>query len=225
MLELICKPVFIIRENIVNPEINSTEKELLEGIKGFMPPDEGKLLFELAQHFGKKGPVLEIGSYCGKSAVYLGRGCIASGSVLFSLDHHNGSEEQQPGQEYFDPELYDNKRGKVDTLPHFRETIEKANLTKTVIAIAADSETVARFWKTPLSLIFIDGSHAYESVKKDYLHWAPHIMRGGALAFHDIFENPEEGGQAPFLVYSEALSSDEFEFYQRTGSLRVLKKK
>ena len=137
-------------------------------IKGFLDEDEADRLFSLALSASNIGPCLEIGSYCGKSAIYLGTACKENKSILFSLDHHAGSEEQQPGQEYFDPDLLDKETGKIDTLRLFRKTIEDFNLENTVIPVIGRSEVVGRVWQTPLSLIFIDGSHSYESVLNDY---------------------------------------------------------
>jgi hypothetical protein len=141
------------------------------------------------------------------------------------VDHHTGSEEQQPGQEYFDPDLLDQETGKIDTLRLFRKTIEDFGLNSTVIPVVGRSEIVGRFWETPLSLLFIDGSHAYESALNDYEIWAKHIVPGGYLVFHDIFPNPADGGQAPYLVYKQASASGHYEVLPLFKSLGVLKKK
>ncbi|HYZ99013.1 MAG TPA: class I SAM-dependent methyltransferase, partial [Acidimicrobiales bacterium] len=94
-----------------------------EAARGFMPPDEGLALYEAAVGVAVDGPLLEVGSYCGKSAVYLGAAARERGRVLFSVDHHRGSEENQPGWEWHDPELVDERTGTLDTLPTFRHTI------------------------------------------------------------------------------------------------------
>jgi len=137
-------------------------------IKGFLDEDEARRLYDLALEASRIGPCLEIGSYCGKSAVFLGTACCESASILYSLDHHTGSEEQQPGQEYFDPELYDPETGKIDTLKFFRRALSEFGLNDTVVPIIGRSDIIGRFWNTPLGLLFIDGSHAYESVLTDY---------------------------------------------------------
>jgi len=144
---------------------------------------------------------------------------------LFSVDHHTGSEEQQPGQEYFDPELLDKETGKIDTFRLFRKTIHDFDLGNSVVPIIGRSEVVGRAWKTQLGLIFIDGSHAYESVLNDYQIWAKHILPGGYLVFHDIFPNPEQGGQAPYLVYQKAVASELYDVHPLFISLGVLKRK
>jgi hypothetical protein len=192
--------------------------------KGFMADEEAERLYELAKEAAPLGPCLEIGSYCGRSAAYLGLGCRQAGGVLFSIDHHQGSEEQQPGQEYYDPELLDPVTGKIDTFPRFIRTVRGLSLEDTVIPIVARSELVARFWRTPLSLIFIDGSHTYEAAFTDYSAWVSHLLPGGYLLIHDIFTDPADGGQAPFHIYTLALSSGLFFELPMTRTLGVLRR-
>lgn len=197
----------------------------LHDIKGFLDEEEAAHLYRMALEAGHLGPCLEIGSYCGKSAVCLGSACRENDAILFSIDHHRGSEEQQPGEEYFDPALYDFRAGRVNTLPLFLEAIAKNDLTDTVVPIACASVTAARSWRTPLSLVFIDGGHSLETATTDYKCWAKHIMPGGFLLIHDIFENPADGGQAPFEVYKLALASNLFEQHSRVKTLGVLQRK
>jgi predicted O-methyltransferase YrrM len=192
--------------------------------KGFMADAEAVRLYELAREVSGRGPCLEIGSYCGRSAAYLGIGCKEKGGILFSIDHHEGSEEQQPGQEYFDPDLLDRAAGRVDTFPTFRKTIRDLSLEETVVPIVSHSAVVARLWATPLSLVFIDGSHTFEAAFIDYSAWVSHLIPGGYLAIHDIFPDPITGGQAPRCVYGMALDSGLFEELPRTGTLGVLRR-
>ena len=201
------------------------DKIKIDKIKGFLDERESDYLYQLALKASKKGPCLEIGSYCGKSAVYIGGACKENNAVLFSLDHHRGSEEQQPGQEYFDSDLLNEQTGLIDTLPLLRHTLAVFALEDTVIPIVGRSETIGRAWQTPLSLIFIDGSHAYESVLKDYQIWSKHLMPGGYLVFHDIFPDPEKGGQAPYRVYQLAVASRQYEELPLFVSLGILKRK
>ena len=200
-------------------------QKLVEKTKGFLDPAEGNRLFDIALEASRLGPCLEIGSYCGKSAVYLGSACRQSGGVLFSIDHHRGSEEQQPGEEYFDPDLFDERSGRIDTFPHFRRTLERAELEDTVIPLVCTSLTAARSWATPLSLVFIDGGHALETAWLDYTCWSEYLLSGGYLLIHDIFEDPEKGGQAPLDVYKRALASGLFEELEMTGTLGVLRRR
>src|SRR5690606_11627020 len=196
--------------------------------KGFMPDGEGMALYETARDYGARlagtGPLLEIGTYCGKSAVYLGAAARTAGTVVVTVDHHHGSEENQAGWEYHDPSLVDPSPGRMDTLPTFRKTIASAGLEDEVVAIVGQSRTVSALWRTPLALLFIDGGHAEEHAQGDYEGWAPHVAVGGALVIHDVFPDPKDGGQAPYHVYLRALESGAFEERRVQGSLRVLER-
>jgi predicted O-methyltransferase YrrM len=198
--------------------------EVARAAKGFMPDDEGLALHDAGRDAASVGPLVEIGSYCGKSAVYLGAAARAGGSVLFSVDHHRGSEENQAGWEHHDTEVVDPATGRMDTLPFFRRTIERAGLEDTVVTVVGDSPTIATHWRTPLGLVFIDGGHALDVVLDDFEAWSPHVAPSGVLVFHDVFEDPKDGGQAPFEVWKRAVASGEFTPVSRTGSLRVLRR-
>ncbi|MEV1167823.1 class I SAM-dependent methyltransferase [Nonomuraea sp. NPDC049784] len=192
--------------------------------KGFMPANEGLALFEAACQYGKLGPIGEIGTYCGKSAIYLGAAARQAGSVVVTVDHHRGSEEIQPGWAHHDPTLVDPRFGKMDSLPTFRATIAAAGLEDEVIAVVGRSEQVAKLWHAPLGMLFIDGGHSDEPVTRDYEGWAPHVMEGGALVFHDIYPDPNDGGQAPYRIYQRAVRSGAFSEVSVEGSLRVLER-
>ena len=190
--------------------------------RGFMPPDEGTALYEAAMTVSADGPFLEVGSYCGKSAVYLGAAARLAGRVLFALDHHRGSEENQLGWEHHEPDLVDPDINKIDTLGTFRRTIHDAGLEPTVVALVGDSATVGAVWTTPLALLFIDGGHGHEPAHRDYETWVPHVAIGGTLLIHDVFPNPADGGRPPYEIYCRAIESGTFEESSATGSLRVL---
>jgi predicted O-methyltransferase YrrM len=200
------------------------DKDLLASTKGFLDEEEGRCLYEMALEAGPLGPCLEIGSYCGKSTLYLATACQKSNSILYSIDHHRGSEEQQPGEEYCDPDLLDPLTGAVDTFKVFRSTIERGGLEETVVPIVSRSEVAARLWATPLSLVFIDGGHSMEAASTDYNAWAGHILPGGFLLIHDIFTDPSEGGQAPYHIYKLALESGLFKKVKMVKTLGVLKR-
>ncbi len=197
---------------------------LVNTIKGFMDEDEAMRLFELAKQASKTGPVLEIGSYCGRSASIMGLACKKNNGILYSLDHHNGSEEQQPGEEYFDPELFDDRTGQVNTFPFFRETLKKTDLEDTIIPIVSKSIIVGKMWQTPLSMVFIDGGHSFEAAYNDFLTWSPHLLKNGFLAIHDIFLDPAKGGQAPRQVYEKAMATGEYTILEMTKTLGVLQR-
>jgi MMP 1-O-methyltransferase len=190
--------------------------------RGFMPDEEGLALHEAGSKAASVGPLLEVGTYCGKSAVYLGVAARDGSTVLFTVDHHRGSEENQPGWEHHDPEVVDPASVRMDTLPFFRRTIERAGLEDVVIAVVGDSPTIARHWGTPLGLVFVDGGHAFDVALADYEGWARHLLPDGLLVFHDVFEDPTDGGQAPFEVWKRAVA-DGFTPVATTGSLRILR--
>jgi len=204
-------------------EIKDLVPPFISEVKGFLAEDEGLRLLELASEACSLGPCLEIGSFCGKSTVYIGVACKMKGKTLFSIDHQRGSEEQQPGQPYFDSDLFDIKSGKIDSFPNFRAVIEKAGLSEIVVPMVTQSYVVAKDWATPLGLVFIDGGHSYETVMKDYECWYQHLISGGFLVFHDIFLDPAKGGQAPYEVYKLALTTSKFEELPMTRTLGVLR--
>jgi MMP 1-O-methyltransferase len=195
-----------------------------EAARGFMPPAEGLALYRAAADYARVGPIGEVGTYCGKSTIYLAAAAAEAGQKVITVDHHHGSEEIQPGWEHHDPDVVDSRTGRMDTLPFFRATIEDAGLEEHVIAIVGASAEVARLWRTPLGLLFIDGGHSEPLVVADYEGWAPRVAPGGALAFHDIYPDPADGGQAPYRVYLRALASGAFKEVSVTGSLRVLER-
>ena len=195
--------------------------------KGFMPEDEGAFLYATALEHLASGPALEVGTYCGKSAIYLGAAAREVGgpqAVVFTVDHHRGSEENQAGWEHHDASLVDPESGLMDTLPVFRRTIARAGLEDQVVAVIGKSTTVSAHWRTPLSLLFIDGGHAEEHAQNDYSGWAPWVMNGGLLVIHDVFPDPADGGQPPYHVFLRALESGAFTEVEALGSMRVLQR-
>ena len=195
-----------------------------ESVKGFLHPDEGARLFALAAAAAPLGPCLEVGSYCGKSTLYLGTACRDHGQLLFAVDHHRGSEEHQPGVAYHDPDLLDYASGRMDSFRVFRDTLARAGLEDTVVPVVARSAMAGRHWHTPLALVFIDGGHSREAALADYRTWAPRVMPGGYLAIHDVFPDPADGGQAPYEIYRLALASGLFVEAEMTRTLGVLQR-
>ena len=195
-----------------------------ESVKGFLDPAEGAALYEAALLSSKLGACLEVGTYCGKSALYIGAACRESGTILYAVDHHRGSEENQPGWEHHDPDTWNEELGAMDTLPFLRKTLFKAGLEQTVIPIVGPSKVIAQNWGTPLGFLFIDGGHAREHAQNDYRYWTRHLVPGGTLAIHDVFPNPEDGGRPPFEIYEMALGSGLYEEVKAVKSLRILRR-
>ncbi|MDY6829304.1 MAG: class I SAM-dependent methyltransferase [Pseudomonadota bacterium] len=196
----------------------------LDSVKGFLDPREGDALYQLAREHSTRGPCLEIGSYCGKSTLYLATACKETGALLYAIDHHRGSEEHQVGEAYHDPDLYDTGAKAMDSFREFRWNLRRAALEEYVVPIVAQSEAAARHWCTGLSLVFIDGGHSEAAALADYRAWAPRVMPGGILAIHDIFFDPEEGGQAPRMVYDLAIASGLFEPLPMVHTLGILRR-
>ena len=193
-------------------------------VKGFLDPIEGEALYLYAKQYVKNDPCLEIGSYCGKSSVYLGSAVKENGQKLYSIDHHKGSEEQQPGEEYFDSDLINAEGNGIDTLPFFLETIEKSKLNKFVIPIVSSSEEAYQDFTLNFDMVFIDGGHSEKAAQKDYELWSKRITKGGLLAIHDVFPNPEDGGRPPYNIYKRALESGNFKKLEMIKTLGLLKK-
>jgi MMP 1-O-methyltransferase len=196
--------------------------------RGFMPENEGDALYEaavLASRAVPGAPFVEVGSYCGRSTVWLGGAARQGNTTLFAVDHHFGSEENQPGWEWHDESLVDERTGRMDTLPFFRSTILDAGLADVVVTMVGDSPVIARHWTTPLAFLFIDGGHGVEPATLDYTLWTPHVAVGGTLAIHDVFENPADGGRPPYEnIYLPAIASGLFTDVSTTGSLRILRR-
>ena len=205
--------------------MDSDQVKVAEAVKGFLPKNEAAALYDAAIAVEVDGPLLEVGSYCGKSSVYLGYAAQSIGRVLYALDHHRGSEENQAGWEHHDPELIDKQKGVMDTLPYFRDAIFAAGLEHVVIALVGHSGVIARNWTTPLSFLFIDGGHGEEPAKADFNGWVPKVKEGGTLAIHDVFPNPKDGGRAPYeQIYLPAIESGNWNEVHVEGSLRILKR-
>jgi len=194
-----------------------------EAARGFMPADEGLALHDAALR-APHGPFLEIGTYCGKSSVYLGAAARERDTVLFTVDHHRGSEENQAGWEHHESDLVDPEIGVMDTMPVFRRTVYGAGLEDRVIAMVGDSPVIAEHWMAPIGFLFIDGGHGPIPAHADYVNWVPMVSVGGLLAIHDVFPDPADGGRPPFEIYSRALDSGAFHEVGHTGSLRVLQR-
>ncbi|MEU0739317.1 class I SAM-dependent methyltransferase [Streptomyces sp. NPDC006134] len=198
-----------------------------EAAKGFLPPHEGLALYAAAVEAGRLGlPLLEIGTYCGRSTILLADAARRAGVTALTVDHHRGSEEQQPGWDYHDPETVDPEIGLMDTLPAFRRTLHRAGLEDHVVALVGRSPQVAAVWNTPVGFVFVDGGHTDEHANADYEGWVPHLAKGGLLAIHDVFPDPQDEftGQAPYRIYLRALASGAFAEVSATDSLRVLRR-
>jgi predicted O-methyltransferase YrrM len=205
--------------------MRSEVRRLALAAKGFLSEEEGERLFAMAQRCSRLAPCVEIGSYCGKSTLFLGEGCRYGRYNLFSVDHHRGSAEQQAGEPYFDPELYDEQTQRHNSLPEYLKNLERAGLLNCVIPVFGDSVRVAKNCAgLRASLVFIDGGHSERDVQGDFDHWSRLVIPGGYVCFHDIYLNPEDGGQAPRRVWERAQASGAWTSLGIRGSLGVLRR-
>jgi MMP 1-O-methyltransferase len=209
---------------IAPQRIDPAVKRVADAAKGFLPPDEAEALWDAAWAMAPNGVILEVGTYCGKSATWLGAAAAARGGHVVTVDHHRGSEENQAGWEHHDETLVDPVIGLMDTLPFFRGTMQAAGLEDAVIAVVGQSTTVASIWNTPLAMLFIDGGHSEEHAQNDYSMWSDFVVPQGVLAIHDVFPDPADGGQAPYRIYLRAIE-DGFMEVRQVGSLRILRRR
>ncbi|WP_299571781.1 class I SAM-dependent methyltransferase [uncultured Williamsia sp.] len=208
--------------------LSETQQRAFDEAPGFMPVDEAAALHTVATEYlsapDAVGFGVEIGTYCGKSTVWLGAAAAPLGALVVTIDHHRGSEEHQPGWEYHDTDLVDPHTGTLDTSARFRRTMFDAGLEQTVIGMLTASTTAAQVWGKPADFVFIDGGHSSEAAQADLAAWAPWVRPGGALLIHDVFPDPADGGRPPFEIYEKALASGEFTEVGAHGSLRVLQR-
>ncbi|BAX92887.1 class I SAM-dependent methyltransferase [Mycobacterium shigaense] len=197
---------------------------LADQVRGFMPADEGRALYDAAVRYLGGGIGVEVGTYCGKSTLLLGAAAQQTDSVLYTIDHHHGSEEHQAGWEYHDASLVDEVTGLFDTLPTFRRTLDTAGLDDHVVTVVGRSPVVARGWGAPLRFLFIDGGHSEQAANEDFDAWAKWVAPGGALVIHDVFPDPKDGGRPPYHIYRRAIDSGQFREVSALGSLRVLER-
>ena len=197
--------------------------EKFDSIKGFLDLNEGIALYEEVKRVSENNFCVEIGSYCGKSTCFIGQACKENKSKLITIDHHKGSEEQQLGELYFDAEVYDEKLGRVNTLPLLEKNLAKFDLEDVVKPLVMDSISASKIVENNADLIFIDGSHTFESAESDYELWKNKIKKGGTLAIHDVYDSEDEGGQAPNKIFKESLNEG-FNFIKRVKSLVLLQK-
>lgn len=206
------------------PDLDRRVHDAFLAAPGFMPGDEGLALYDAAVAVAYLGPLIEIGSYRGRSTLLLAAAAATAGTHVVTIDHHRGSEEHQPGWEYHDPDLVDPEVGSIDTLPSFRRTVATSGLEEHVVAVVAPAQTLARYWRHPVGMVFVDGSHTDESAQRDYELWSPLVALDGLLAIHDVFEHPDDGGQAPFRAYRRAMDSGMFSEEPGCRSLRLLRR-
>jgi predicted O-methyltransferase YrrM len=164
-----------------------TIENKVAGVDGWLSRTEGRLLFRLAKRCRARGAIVEIGSWKGKSTIWLGHGTREGrGQKIHAIDPHCGV-------------IYKDETAEAKpTFADFQRNIAIAGVADMVIPHVDFSESVARTFSEPVEFIFIDGLHDYQSVKNDFETWFPKVMNGGVMAFHDTTGQP-----GPFKLVTE----------------------
>jgi len=156
-------------------------KRIVKSIQGWVGDKEGAYLFQRAKNCSK-GIIVEIGSWKGKSTVWLARGSKAGNKTrIYAIDPFDGRDSKfitipQPDYSVFEI---------------FKDNIRKAGLNDLITPIVSRSQDASDKIKERIEFLFIDGAHGYEFVKKDFELYFPKVLRGGIIVFHDA--NEREG--------------------------------
>jgi predicted O-methyltransferase YrrM len=208
------------------PPIDAELAGVIAATRGFMPDDEGAALRRWGIEASTRvpgAPIIEVGSYCGRSTLWLADAARVAGGHVVTVDHHRGSEEIQAGWEHHDPSVVDPRTGRMDTLPHLRRTLETAGVEDIVTVVVGRSAVVGRLLSHRAAMVFIDGGHGDDEARIDAEIWIPFVASGGLLAIHDVHPDPADGGRPPYeRIYRPALDSGDFTEIDAVGSLRVL---
>lgn len=156
-----------------------------ERAKGWLIREEAELLYRLATAASRRGRVVELGSYCGRSSIVLAAALKdASFGSLVCVDTFRGSAEHQPGCRHFDAEtLVD---GVVNTYPAFLQNLTQANLLDHVEVLQCSTLAAAAGFAESIGLLFVDADHDYEAIRSDLQAWASGIIQEGWIVFHDF---------------------------------------
>ena len=195
--------------------------------RGFMPSEEGDALWDAGIAAGRAVPArpfLEIGSYCGKSSIWLGAAARQSDTVLFALDHHRGSEENQPGWDWHEPDLVDPQVGRIDTLPHFRRTVHAPDWKSRSLRWSATHQLSPATGPLRSRCCSSTAVMVPNRLTATTSSGRPSSAPGGTLCIHDVFPDPADGGRPPYEIYCRALESGSFVEARAVGSMRVLQR-
>ncbi|WKZ17917.1 MAG: class I SAM-dependent methyltransferase [Candidatus Jettenia sp. CY-1] len=146
-------------------------KKIVDNVDGWLTDKEGELLYTLAKNCTSENVIVEIGSWKGKSTIWLGMGSKRGNKLkIYAIDPHKGHKHRPD---------------KIETFEEFQRNIKKAKIDDIITPIVKTSEEAAKNFDEPITLIFIDGNHEYDHVKLDVELWFPKVTEGGILAFHD----------------------------------------
>jgi MMP 1-O-methyltransferase len=149
---------------------------IVSDVAGWLDPDEGRLLYRLAAEADPAGHIVEIGSWHGRSTIWLAAGARAGrGARVFAIDPHTGTHLRKAGET-------------TDRILH--TNLVRAGVRDQATILVTTSERAAAEWSGSISLLWIDGDHEYESARRDYLLWEPHLLADAVVALHDTFVWP-----------------------------------
>lgn len=182
------------------------KNSLYSEIDGWQADAEADLLIEYASKAPRNGTIVEIGSWKGKSTLCLLKGAKRSKVRVVAIDTFRGSEEH----------------GDVDTYSEFNNNINKYTEYKNIEVIRKTSENANEDWHGAISLLFIDGSHEYEDVKKDFYLWEKFVEKDGYILFHDSF--PQGHPDVQLFIIKHLYNRDDYNFIKAVHSISVFKK-
>jgi predicted O-methyltransferase YrrM len=180
--------------------------ETVYDLPGMLTQAEVDCLYQLGQFNDRKGVIVEIGSWKGKStvALALGAGNLHS-EKIYAIDPHR----VMPEEGYLE-----------DTEAEFLANIKRAGVADRVVPMIMTSEAAAREWDKPIRLLWIDGDHRYEAAKLDFSLWEPHLVEGGLLAMHDTIR--KKGPKR--VLWENVFTSDRFQEIAIVDNITAVRK-
>lgn len=179
---------------------------LVAEVDGWFGPLEGRLLYRLAAAADPAGCIVEIGSWHGRSTIWLAAGARSGrGARVVAIDPHSGTSLREEGE---------------DTERVLRANLERAGVSSQVDIVASTSAEAAAGWARPVSLLWVDGDHAFEAVKLDVELWEPHLIPGAAIALHDTFVLPGPERVVRRLITGSGRYAD-IEYAETTTAARL----
>jgi MMP 1-O-methyltransferase len=172
-------------------------------VDGWLSDRQGRALFRAAARTTGRGAIVEIGSWKGRSTTWLASGARLAGHRVYAIDPHRHSREY--------PE--------ADTLGEFLENLARNGLADVVEPLVMTSEAAAAHLAGPVELLFIDGDHSYEAVRRDAELWLPRLVLGGIVMFHDVATAAYSGPRR--IVRQMVCRSARFHRITRVGSMLV----
>jgi predicted O-methyltransferase YrrM len=175
-------------------------------VEGWLSDEQGRALYRAAAATTGRGAIVEIGSWKGRSTIWLASAARLTGRCVYAIDPHTRSNE--------DP--------LANTLAEFRANLERAGVSDAVRPLITTSAEAVAILEDPVELLFIDGDHSYDAVERDVELWLPRLIEGGVVLFHDVTTTAYSG---PRRVFRRHVCLDShFDSIRRVGSMTVARK-